>query len=200
MLATTIAHSMLEYPLWYMYFLGGFVMFLSIDKPLTNIATKKIAFIFAIPIIYIVYLIISNCIIVNKLADYDDAPEDNVAQFTMQAKYLENIISQNGLLAYPALYTLDNYINIDDDETNQTFTIPQQLYYTNKLANFHPYADTLVKQAKLYWKIIGDHKKAKQIAREAIIAYPVYKAIFLDEFNESEYIKLHKIISATHHL
>ncbi len=184
MIATTIAHSMLEYPLWYMYFLGGFIMFLSVDKPLSSVATKKITLILAIPVIYIVYLIISNCIIVNKLADYDDAPENNLAQFAMQAKYLENIANQNGLLAYPALYTLDNYINIDDNQTNQIFTISQQLHYTNKLANFHPYADTLIKQAKLYWKI-GNHKKAKQIAYEAIIAYPVYKAIFLDEFNNN---------------
>ena len=193
MLATTFAHSMVEYPLWYIYFLGIFILFLSIDQPLCNIATKYIKLPAIISIIYIIYLVLTNTIIFKKLTEYTDIPENNIQQFTTQARYLENIIKNNTLLSYPALYTLDDYINPDYNETDKTFTDQQQIFYVTKLTNFHPYPDTLIKQAILYWNT-GEHKHAITIVKNTVRAFPVYKADFLDTLQDERYTTLYDIV------
>ncbi len=185
MLSTTLAHSMNEYPLWYMYFLAGLVTFLSVDKPLFTIRSNLVCLISALPLAALVYSMIVNSIIFDNMVDYYDTPDDQ-ASFNSQAHYLQNLVDHNVLWSYFAIYSLDNYIDVDNQMTNKLFDLKTQMSYTRRFCNFHPYPDTLLKEAKLAWNL-GDKPSAYQLVDTAVLAFPVYKASYLDTLKAKKY-------------
>lgn len=193
MAGTTLSHSMLEYPLWYLYFLGPFIMFLSIDKPLKVISRNLVIGVSILPVGILSYLIVVNSIVYNRLVDYVDTPED-LATFQSQAKYLENVVNNNQLMAYLGAFTLDNYIIVDSPYTIKTFTLDNQLKYVSKLTYFQPYPDDLIKLAKLEWSI-GHKKEAEYLVSTATNAYPVYKNGFLTSLHVRKYKALYNIVN-----
>ena len=78
---------------------------------------------------------------------------------------------------------MDNYINVDDTNTNQTFSIRHQLAFENKFTGFHPYPDNIIKQAKLNW-ILGNKNLAKEQVKLALVSYPVYQGSFIKSLTE----------------
>ncbi|MFN7094529.1 MAG: Wzy polymerase domain-containing protein, partial [Burkholderiales bacterium] len=195
--ATTLAHSMLEYPLWYIYFLGPFIMFLAIDNPLTKLNSNTLAGIATLPMAGLVYLMLSSSFVFNTLVNYIDTPI-NLSAFQTQAKYLEDLTQRNSLWAYPALYTLDNYIIIDSSNTNKTFSLNDQLDYENKFTNFHPYPDNLIKQALLKWKL-GQHVQAKKLVELALVAFPAYQSSYLSQLKSKQYKPLYELTKRYHY-
>lgn len=191
MLGTTLAHSMNEYPLWYVYFLVGLVTFISLDKPLVTLSTKFITLVSIIPLAYLVYLMIRGSMIFDTLVDYYDTPDDQKT-YNTQAHYLEKLVNNNALWSYYSLYTLDNYINVDDEMTDDLMSIQQQYYYTNKLATFHPYPDTMLKQAMLDFNL-GNESAAESLVKLDVLAFPVYKASFRDSLKDPYYHKLYTL-------
>ena len=191
MMFTTLDHSMVEYPLWYIYFLGPLVIFFAMDKPLFNLNTNLAAGISIIPLATLVFLLFKSSFIFDSLVNYIDTPSDQKS-FTAQARYVQNIVDTNTLWAYPAAYTLDSYINVDTPFTNMTFDIPTQLKYENILADFHPYPDNMITQAKLYWKL-GDKQKARDYVRLALVSFPVYKPSYLSALKDKKYKELYDI-------
>lgn len=191
MLGTTLAHSMNEYPLWYVYFLVGLVTFISLDKPLVTLSTKFITLVSIIPLAYLVYLMIRGSMIFDTLVDYYDTPDDQKT-YNTQAHYLEKLVNNNALWSYYSLYTLDNYINVDDEMTDDLISIQQQYYYTNKLATFHPYPDTMLKQAMLDFNL-GNESAAESLVKLDVLAFPVYKASFRDSLKDPYYHKLYTL-------
>ncbi|RTK99485.1 MAG: hypothetical protein EKK57_09375 [Proteobacteria bacterium] len=191
MLGTTLAHSMNEYPLWYVYFLVGLVTFISLDKPLVTLSTKFITLVSIIPLAYLVYLMIRGSMIFDTLVDYYDTPDDQKT-YNTQAHYLEKLVNNNALWSYYSLYTLDNYINVDDEMTDDLMSIQQQYYYTNKLATFHPYPDTMLKQAMLDFNL-GNESAAESLVKLDVLAFPVYKASFRDSLKDPYYHKLYAL-------
>lgn len=192
MIGTTLSHSMNEYPLWYMYFLAGLIAFISLDKPIASIKSNTIAAISILPVSLLVYLMIQGSIIFDTLVDYYDAP-DNQKSFNRQALYLEKVVDGNTLWSYFGIYTLDNYINIDTDLTDNLMSMKQQYYYTNMLATFHPYPDTMMKQAMLELNL-GNESAAESIVKLDVLAFPVYKASFRDTLSDPYYKKLYVLI------
>lgn len=192
MFGTTFAHSMNEYPLWYMYFLAGLITFVSLDKPLCHVNTKLIAGISAAPIALVIYLLIKGSFTFDALVDYYDTP-DSQKDFNHQGMYLENVVNNNILWSYFGLYTLDNYINVDTDMTESFMNIKDQYYYTKKLATFHPYPDTMMKQAMLELNL-GNESAAESIVKLDVIAFPVYKASFRDTLSDPYYRKLYVLV------
>lgn len=192
MIGTTLSHSMNEYPLWYMYFLAGLVAFLSMDKPLAIINLNKIRLLAVIPIGACAYLMVSGSIIFDTLVNYYDIPDDQ-PNFNQQAKYLQNIVDHNPLWAYFGIYTLDNYINVDTDATNKLYPLATQLYYTHKLNTFHPYPDTMVKEAMLDWNL-NKHEDAIAMVKLDLIAFPVYKPSFRDTLKDKKYKDLYQLV------
>ena len=192
MLSTTIIHSMNEYPLWYMYFLAGFIMFLSMDKPIYIINTNILSGISATPLLLIVYIMIKGSFIFDRMVDYYDTPDDQKT-FISNATYLQNLVDHNTLWSYFAIYSLDNYINVDTAYTNALFSTAIQLQYTSKFDQFHPYPDTLIKEAILQWNI-GNKEKARQLVETAIVAFPVYKKSFQDTLKAKKYQELKELI------
>lgn len=191
MLGTTLAHSMNEYPLWYVYFLVGLVTFISLDKPLVTLSTKFITLVSIVPLAYLVYLMIRGSMIFDTLVDYYDTPDDQKT-YNTQAHYLEKLVNNNALWSYYSLYTLDNYINVDDEMTDDLMSIQQQYYYTNKLATFHPYPDTMLKQAMLDFNL-GNESAAESLVKLDVLAFPVYKASFRDSLKDPYYHKLYTL-------
>lgn len=191
MLSTTLIHSMNEYPLWYMYFLAGFIMFLSIDKPIYTINTNILSGISAAPLLLIIYLMIKGSFIFDKMVDYYDTPDDQKT-FISNANYLQNLVDHNILWSYFAIYSLDNYINVDTAYTNALFATAIQLQYTSKFDQFHPYPDTLIKEAMLQWNM-GNKEKAKQLVETAVVAFPVYKKSFQDTLKAKKYQELKEL-------
>lgn len=194
MIFTTLIHSMVEYPLWYMYFLGPLIIFLAIDKPIVKLSSNLIAAIVIVPLSTIIYLMFQGSLIFNTLVYYIDSPIDS-KPFITQSKYLENLANHNVLWAYPALYVLDSYIIMHDANTNKCFSIQTQLQYENKFSNFHPYPDNIIKQAILNWDL-GNKEKARQLVNLALVAYPVYKNSYLNSLKNNNYQELYKIVKA----
>lgn len=192
MIGTTISHSMNEYPLWYMYFLAGLVTFISLDKPIASFKSNTIAAVSILPVSFLVYLMIQGSIIFDTLVDYYDAPDDQKS-FNKQALYLEKIVNNNILWSYFGIYTLDNYINIDTDLTDNFMSMKQQYYYTNMLATFHPYPDTMMKQAMLELNL-GNESAAESIVKLDVMAFPVYKASFRDTLSDPYYKQLYVLV------
>lgn len=192
MLCTTLSHSMNEYPLWYLYFLSGFITFLSLDKPIATIRPVYIKTITALPIIGLAYLMVQGSIIFDTLVDYYDAP-DNQKTFNKQATYLENITNNNTLWSYYGLFTLDNYINVDTDQTDAFMNMKTQYKYTKKLATFHPYPDTMLKQAMLELNL-DNESAAESLVKLDVLAFPVYKASFRDTLSDDYYKSLRDLI------
>ncbi len=192
MIGTTLSHSMNEYPLWYMYFLGGLIAFLSMDKQLAVININKIRVLAILPIAGCAYLMTSGSIIFDTLVDYYDIPDDQPT-FNQQAKYLQNIVDHNPMWAYFGIYTLDNYINVDSDSTNKLYPLTTQLYYTHKLNTFHPYPDTMVKEAMLDWDL-NKRDAAIAMVKLDLIAFPVYKPSFKDTLKDPKYKELYQLV------
>lgn len=196
MIFTTLSHSMVEYPLWYIYFLIPLAMFLATGKPLFTTSSNLTAGISTLPLAFIVYFLITGSLLYNTLVEYNDPPSGLSEQqdFITQAKYLDNLVKHNTLWSYPALYALDNYINIDDANTNKTFSIRNQLLLENQFSDFHPYPDNLIKQAQLNW-IKGNDEKAFELVRLALVAYPVYQKTFISTLSDKhgKYKELLKI-------
>ena len=193
MIATTVAHSMVEYPLWYIYFLGPLTIFMSLDKSLFKLNKNLIISIVTIPITFIIYLLISGSLTFNTLVRYIDAPTNKIS-FVYQAKQIEEIINHNVLWAFPAVYTLDNYITINSVKTNTAFNEQTQLEYENLLGLSHPYPDVLIKQALLNWNL-GNYAAARKYATLAIQAFPSYKSSFLKSLKYKKYSELYIIVN-----
>ncbi len=192
LMGTTLAHSMNEYPLWYMYFLAGLVTFLAMDKPIITISAKKIILVSTVPLIACIYLMIRGSIIFDTLVNYYDAPDDQTA-YNSQAKWIQNIVDTNQMWSYFAIYTLDNYINVDTDLTDKLFTLKQQYYYTHWLDSFHPYPDTMIKEAMLDWNL-NNKQAAVELVKLDTIAFPVYKSGFKDTLKDPAYKTLYQLI------
>jgi O-antigen ligase len=192
MIFTTVAHSMVEYPLWYIYFLGPWIIFLSIDKPLTKISSNTVAGIAIIPLGGMVYLMFKSSFIMNTLVNYIDAPVEK-NYYLQQEHYLEGLVNNNVLWAYSAMYTLDNYINVNDANTNAAMSSKTQLKYENQFSDFHPYPDNMIKQAMLNWNL-GNKQEARKFVHLALISFPVYKASYLSSLKDPKYAELAKIV------
>jgi len=192
MLSTTLIHSMNEYPLWYMYFLAGFILFLSLDKPIFCIKSNMLAGISTIPLLFLVYIMINSSFIFDKLVNYYDTPDDQKA-FIKNANYIQNLVDNNKMWSYFAIYTLDNYINVDTAFTNALYPTLTQLQYTNKFNSFHPYPDTLIKEAMLQWNM-GYKDKARSLVETAVLAFPVYKSSFKDTLKAKKYKPLLELV------
>jgi O-antigen ligase len=189
---TSLAHNMVEYPFWYIYFFGPFIIYLSFNQPLYRINSNTMAAIALIPIVAMVYLMFYGSYIYNTVSTYSDAPS-NYNDYKIEAGYLKQLVDTNVLWSYPALYNLDNYLNIDEPNTNKFFTSSQQEYYINLLTNFHPYPDDIIKQAILDWNH-GQYNEAKTKIDLALVAFPVYKNSFLTDLKNPKYATMRKMV------
>ncbi len=191
---TTIDHSMLEYPLWYLYFLAPFIMFLSIKQNYWIFKMQRtLITILATLVICLIPIIIINSITFEHLVDINDPPTDK-NEFKNNIHYLMQLSNKQILWTYPSLYVLDNYNNVDNKLTDENLSIKEQLDLVTRFTNYHPYPMDLINQAMLNWKV-GNKKLAFDLVNLALIAYPVYKETYLSTLKDKRYKELYKIVA-----
>ena len=192
LIGTTMSHSMNEYPLWYIYFLAGFITFLSFDKPILTFSNKAIKIIFSVTALVLAYLLVTNSFKFDKLVDYYDAPETK-NEFNQQLTYLEYANQHDVLTQYYDSFVLDNYINVDTDYTDAYMSIESQYNYTKRFEAFHPYPDTMIKLAMLQYNL-NQPQQAESTVELACNAFPVYTKSFKQTLSDSYYADLLKLV------
>lgn len=185
MIGTTFMHSMTEYPLWYLYFLAPFIMFLSLDQPFMKISPRLNLTMFAPITIVIWYLVIYYSITYNGIVNRFAVPSDQDS-INANVAYLKNVINHDVLLSYYGVFTLDEYIG---NSTTIPMSNQQQFAYDKLLNQFHPYPETMFKSAMFYYEF-GNENLAKNILHETIIAYPNYKKYFMQKLHDQKLDKL----------
>lgn len=192
LVGTTMSHSMNEYPLWYIYFLLGFITFLSFDKPVIEFSGNPIRIVFMLLIVTLGTLLAINSVKFDRLVAYFDAP-DNQKQFNHQLSYLEKANQKDVFLQYYDDFVLDNYINVDTDYTDDYMSVESQYEYTKRFVSYHPYPDTMIKMAMLDYTI-GETKQAESMVELACNAFPVYKKSFKNTLSDPYYKDLLNLV------
>ncbi len=193
MIGTTISHSMNEYPLWYIYFLAGFVTFLSLDKKPIFVSSSYIFRLVGLSAIVVIgVLLTTNSFKFDRLVEYYDAP-DNQQEYQHQISYLEHTTQQDVLMQYYDYFVLDNYINVDTDYTDDYMSVESQYEYTKRFVNYHPYPDTMIKYAMLEYNM-NESAQAESMVKLACNAFPVYIKSFKNTLSDPYYSDLLKLV------
>lgn len=186
-LAITLIHSQLEYPLWYLYFLAVLVMMGAlapvVPTPLKGLAGwGGSAMALGLTALLVIYTPRYNEL-VSLYTPTGEAKSD-----AARSARLKTIVKNEPLLAFHALSCLDNYIGVSRER------LADNLAFTTQLARFRPYPEVLLKQARLE-ALAGHQARAQETLHSALASFPTYAPEFLDGLDEEEpaYAKLIEI-------
>ncbi|WP_028536821.1 PglL family O-oligosaccharyltransferase [Paludibacterium yongneupense] len=192
-IAVTSIHSMLEYPLWYLYFLGMLVVFCAL-APAQGIRSVLLV---RVPALAAMLALLG--LSVQAIGHYNElvglyTPLDNPKQDAKRMARLSEIVDHEPLYAFHALYTLDNYLEAAPD------TLPEKRRWIYLLAAIRPYPDVLLKKAEFE---AGDKHPQQALAslRLALASFPTYAGEFmeqLDDDNHPEWAPLRKECKAAY--
>lgn len=172
-MAVTLIHSMLEYPLWYLYFPAVLVMMLALapetDEPAVN---------WLMP----VYALLAVAMIV--LAAYGSWRYREMQGLyypssQRQQQRLEQIIRHEPMFASHALGLLDDVI------TPTPAALKTQRHWLELMAAFRPYPDVLRRKAQME-ALAGEQDKAAHTFSLALASFPTYAPDFLEELDEDQ--------------
>lgn len=186
LIAITLLHSLVEYPLWYLYFLAVFVMCLSLlpaDKEpevehslISNLCRMATA----VFVVILSVLLINGKYTYNELVNLYSPSKTNTVLNRRNIARLEQIIETKPMYAFHALNALQNYIDPDEHKD-----LARKLYWVNRLAAFRPYSTVMINKSKLE-ALSGDQDKAQETLRLALATYPTYAKIYMSELSSSE--------------
>lgn len=175
-MAVTLIHSMLEYPLWYLYFLAMLVVFASMAPARTARAGLLVRAAWLLGMVYVGYLSIVTWSTYNELVGLY-TQTDNPARDAKRQQRLAQIMDEHPLFAYHALSTLDDYLTAD--RSNLT----QKLQWEERLTAFRPYPDVMMKKAQML-ALAGKQDEARKTVATALASFPTYAKDYLDEIDE----------------
>ncbi|MDE1713369.1 Wzy polymerase domain-containing protein (plasmid) [Chromobacterium amazonense] len=185
--AVTLTHSMLEYPLWYFYFLAMLVIFVAMAPR----DEKRPALWLRLPLLgalaWVGWLSISTTPMFWELVNLY-TPTGNAQKDAKRSERLIEIIETKPLFAYHALYTLDDYLPITRDN------LKQKLALEDRLTAFRPYPDVMLKRAQMEI-LAGQQAKAEQTLRTTLASFPTYAGQFIETLGDAnpEWEPLRKI-------
>lgn len=178
------AQGLLQYPLWYAYFLVFYILFLSIDKPKYTINSRVLYKVIATGLLMFGLGILGNAYgTYIALAQCSQVPQD-MDDFTNNVHTLEDIIANKPMFVMPALMVMDNYIVPGSPQTNAVMSIQDQVKYVDMLGNQLPYPSALLKQI-VYHKMIGDNQGALNYASILAHAFPFFKEQMAQQLSAS---------------
>jgi O-antigen ligase len=192
-ICTTIIHSMLEYPLWYFYFLVPFIGFISLYLPAYRLVNQSIKLILLGIVLSLAILLSLEAYKYNKLVALYDVSDDK-AEYIAAVQQLKQLYRDDILLRYLTMKDMINYINIDNKQTNEVFESNELYIYVNHFTNYVPFPTNLIKLAKLEWQR-GSYDRAYELVKIAIISYPVYKRSMLYSLHQKRYKKLYNFMN-----
>lgn len=163
-----LLHSMFEYPLWYLNFLGVFALLLGttparqVELEVRQRMRQSISWGLGALLLWQVGVGVDLYV---KLARWY-GPAGNPTLDAIRAEGILNV-GRNPLWTYESDLTLSNYLAVDD----RALQGKRELY--ERLAAYRPYAGALLHLAMLR-ALDGDTAGAQQALRHAIAAYPDY--------------------------
>ncbi|MBA4709940.1 PglL family O-oligosaccharyltransferase [Aquitalea aquatica] len=175
-MAVTLIHSMLEYPLWYLYFLAMLVVFASMSPARTGRAGWLLRAGWMLGMLFIGYMSVVTWSTYNELVGLY-TQTDNPARDAKRQQRLAEIMEQHPLFAYHALSTLDDYLVADKDN------LARKLQWEERLTAFRPYPDVMMKKAQML-ALAGREAEAKETVSTALASFPTYAKDYLDGIDE----------------
>jgi len=173
LLAVIGTHSMLEYPLWYTYFLGVFAFLLGVGEQ--KVTLFKLSFIqkkFGVAILSFVLIISAVNLATMRIAYVkletwvNQAANKTILENDRKAFFSDySWIHNNSLLAPYAEITLINAVAVKAEQ------IDHYVWLSESAMHFMPMPN-LVYQHALLLKLKGDDVEAAKLMRLAMIAYP----------------------------
>ncbi|AUH52725.1 polymerase [Chromobacterium sp. ATCC 53434] len=177
-LAVTLTHSMLEYPLWYYYFLAMLVLFAAMAPRDEKTAAWPLRLPLLAALAWVGWLSISTTPMFWELVNLY-TPTGNAQKDAKRTERLIAIVDTKPLFAYHALYTLDDYLPINRDN------LRQKLALEDKLTAFRPYPDVMLKRAQMEI-LAGQQAKAEQTLRTTLASFPTYAGQFLETLGDQD--------------
>jgi len=175
-MAVTLIHSMLEYPLWYLYFLAMLVVFASMSPARMAPAALLTRLFWLCGMLFIGYLSLVTWSTYNELVGLY-SQTDNPARDARRQQRLAEIMEQHPLFAYHALSTLDDYLTPSKDN------LTRKLAWEERLTAFRPYPDVMMKKAQML-ALAGREGEAEETVRMALASFPTYAKDYLDEIDD----------------
>ncbi|MCP9760211.1 polymerase [Aquitalea sp. S1-19] len=177
-LAISLIHSMVEYPLWYLYFPAVGVMALSLAPSRPFVLPRLLqAGAWGLSLWLVVLCATSLPRYWELVGLY--TPAANSERRSAQEVRLGEIIEREPLFAFHALNTLDNYLQPTARD------LPQKLAWITRLAAFRPYPDVLLKKAQME-VLAGQPDQARRTLQQALASFPTYAPQFMATLAGSE--------------
>lgn len=177
-MTVTLIHSLLEYPLWYLYFLAVLVIFVALAPGPSARLPRPARLPLWLGVAALGWLSLTG------LTRYDEllglyTPQANAKANETRVARLAEIVETEPLFAFHALNTLDNYLQPTRKQ------LPQKRRWLTRLAAFRPYPDVLLKKAQLE-ALAGDEGAAEATLGSALASFPTYAPSFLSELDPRE--------------
>jgi hypothetical protein len=183
LLVVTLCHSMLEYPLWYVFFLAPMVVFLSFAGTQPKViktdavegdSPKKEAYSFRpwlVAALAIVALgeVSRTAIAYNTMLGFSHKKADNADVRTKKTIYLKNFSEQEYFLTYYAQSMLMRYINPITADPVQAWEVD----VAKSTSTYRPFGSQVFKYA-LYQMRIGNQYEALKWGEYTWDYYPKY--------------------------
>jgi len=179
-MSVTLIHSMLEYPLWYLYFLSMLVVFCSLAPMPPRARGARIGVLWRLVLfVGLVWLLVLS---VGAVRHYKElvslyTPTNRPATDNPRVARLGDIIAHEPLYAFHAMYTLDNYIEATPED------LDQKRRWIDQMAAFRPYPDVLMKQAEMQ-AMMGQEAEAEKTLALALGSFPTYAHDFIEDMRD----------------
>lgn len=172
-MAITLIHSMLEYPLWYLYFPAVLVMMATLVPSAGRAAPQQLAMLARVVALLMLGLAAYGSWRYVEMQGlyYPTAPK--------QRARLEQIMREEPMFAAHALGLMDDVM------TPSRSTLREYRKWLELMAAYRPYPDVLLRKAQME-ALAGDHAKAEQTLRAALASFPTYAGQFLGDLDEDE--------------
>lgn len=179
-MSVTLIHSMLEYPLWYLYFLAMLVVFCALAPMPVRARGARIGVLWRL--VLFAGLVALGVMSIGAVRHYEElvslyTPTNRPASDEPRIARLGDIVAHEPLYAFHALYTLDNYIEATPDR------LEQKRRWIDQMAAFRPYPDVLMKQAEMQ-AMMGQETEAEQTLALALGSFPTYAHDFIEDMQD----------------
>jgi O-antigen ligase len=179
-MAVTLIHSMLEYPLWYLYFLAMLVVFCALAPQPPRESAQRLSV--GWRLFLLAGMLVVGVLSITSVRHYESlvsmyTPTNNATVDKQSVVKLGAMVAEDPLFASQALYTLDNYIESTPDN------LAQKRQWIDLLAAYRPYPDVLMKQAEMQ-ALVGQEAQAEATLRLALASFPTYAHDFIEDMQE----------------
>lgn len=172
-MSITLIHSMLEYPLWYLYFPAVLVMMATLVPPPGRAAPRQLAMLARVVALLLLGLAAYGSWRYVEMQGlyYPTAPK--------QRARLEQIMREEPMFAAHALGLMDDVM------TPSRSNLHEYRKWLELMAAYRPYPDVLLRKAQME-ALAGEQLKARQTLRAALASFPTYAGQFLGDLDEDE--------------